>query len=344
MSKTPPATKPVPTFNDGDVVLAKVKGFSPWPSVIMDAENVPPSIKKEKPKGAGYYCVMFMPTGDFGWTTGKDISLLTEDKITKWLENGKKGQLYKGYELAKSPESWLVERKKQLIAQAEAEANAEEDELQAEDAEKSSKKRKGAAEPKASRKKKADKEEDSSSKKKRATKKRKADEESEDEKPSKKKAKKEEEEDETFAALANDPEAIKIKDWRHQLQRAFLRDNAKPEASSLPEYDETFNIIENYQGLTIQYLQYSKIGKVMKKISQLEPSHIPDDDGQFRFRERAAKLVTQWHQILNSNAKPTEEATVNGAADKSEDAPADPEPTAPAAEKEGGDTVMATDA
>jgi hypothetical protein len=33
-----------------------------------------------------------------------------------------------------------------------------------------------------------------------------------------------------FIALAGDPEAGKIKEWRHQLQRAFLRDQVKPEA------------------------------------------------------------------------------------------------------------------
>lgn len=71
-------------------------------------------------------------------------------------------------------------------------------------------------------------------------------------------------------------------------------------------------------------VQYSKIGKVMKKISQLEDAHIPDNDGQFHFRERAGKLVTQWHAILNS--KPDEKdgaATVNGTAEKTDDAPAE---------------------
>ena len=82
----------------------------------------------------------------------------------------------------------------------------------------------------------------------------------------------------------------------------------------------------------------------MKKISQLEPSHIPDNDGQFQFRERAGKLVTQWHQILNSSTKAAEEATVNGTTDKNEDAPADPEPAVPAATMVDGDISMATEA
>jgi hypothetical protein len=106
----------------------------------------------------------------------------------------------------------------------------------------------------------------------------------------------------------------------------------------LAEYDETFQVIEHYQGLTIQYLsvspptdcntlfnivlQYSKIGKVMKKISQLPETHIPDGDGQFKFRERAAKLVNDWHQILNAKANEGETTeAVNGTAEKTDAAP-----------------------
>lgn len=70
--------------------------------------------------------------------------------------------------------------------------------------------------------------------------------------------------------------------------------------------------------------QYSKIGKVMKKISQLDETHIPDNDGQFQFRERAGKLVTQWHAILNAKPGDAEASpAVNGTAEKAEDAAAD---------------------
>ena len=109
----------------------------------------------------------------------------------------------------------------------------------------------------------------------------------------------------------------------------------------MPEYDETFQVIEHYDGLTIQYLsvsilnfctslidvvmQYSKIGKVMKKISQLPETHIPDGDGQFKFRERAAKLVSDWHQILNAKANEGETAeAVNGTAEMTDAAPSAP--------------------
>lgn len=61
----------------------------------------------------------------------------------------------------------------------------------------------------------------------------------------------------------------------------------------------------------------------MKKISQLSESHIPDNDGQFKFRERAAKLVADWHQILNAKAGEGEAAdAINGTAEKADSAPA----------------------
>lgn len=87
--------------------------------------------------------------------------------------------------------------------------------------------------------------------------------------------------------------------------------------------------------------QYSKIGKVMKKISQLPDEHIPDKDGQFRFRERAGKLVTQWHSILNAKPGESDNASpaVNGTTEKTEE-PAPPPADATAA----GDAAVTTEA
>ncbi|KAG8793635.1 hypothetical protein FRB91_006031 [Serendipita sp. 411] len=347
MSKSPPAEpKPTVTHKHGDVVLAKVKGYSAWPAVVIDPEDAPPSVKAEKPKGAGFCCVRFMPAGDFGWPTMKDVVALTQKQIETAMEKDKKksGKLYQGYTIAKDPQAWIAEQEKQRLAQIELEANAEEDQLDGEDdtTEKKTKKRRAAAEPKTTGRRKGG----DDSKKKRAVKKRKADDEEEDDsKPSKKKAKKDEEEDPT---LLNDPEAVKIKDWRHVLQRAFLRDNVKPEANSLPEYDEVFNTIESYQGMTIQYLSYSKIGKVMKKISQLDDSHIPESDGQFKFRERAGKLVTQWHAILSASGKGADGgdgAATNGTGNAEDASPeAGAAPAEPEAGEGEGDVVMATDA
>jgi len=60
--------------------------------------------------------------------------------------------------------------------------------------------------------------------------------------------------------LAADPEAVKVKDWRHKLQRAFLVKGV-PDASEMDTYDDLFRSIENYTDMKLEYLQFSKIGK-----------------------------------------------------------------------------------
>lgn len=75
--------------------------------------------------------------------------------------------------------------------------------------------------------------------------------------------------------LSSDPECVKVKDWRHKLQRAFLG-KAPPTADvsgasgyggfpadkqEMPTYDTLFKTIEDYKNITIDALTYSKIGK-----------------------------------------------------------------------------------
>jgi len=69
--------------------------------------------------------------------------------------------------------------------------------------------------------------------------------------------------------------------------------------------------------MTIEQLQHSKIGKVMRHIAALEDGKIPGDD-EYNFRIRAKNLVDKWHQILNA-IKPTTgspPAQANGKTDK----------------------------
>jgi TFIIS helical bundle-like domain len=68
----------------------------------------------------------------------------------------------------------------------------------------------------------------------------------------------------------------------------------------MPSWDELFTTVETYDNMTIQYLQFSKIGKVMRHIQSQGDGKIPRDD-EFKFKDRAKALVEKWHQILNSN-------------------------------------------
>ncbi|KAG8684764.1 hypothetical protein FRC09_015160, partial [Ceratobasidium sp. 395] len=142
------------------------------------------------------------------------------------------------------------------------------------------------------------------------------------------------------AAMASDPEAAKVKEWRHKLQRAFLTKTA-PAAEEMAGLDTVFTTVENYDKMTVEYLSYSKIGKVMRKIIQL--TNIPSDE-QYHFRQRAQALVTKWQQLIttsegdnNSNNNGTKAAPTSAKAKSGsvkpkskstkgdEDAPAEPE-------------------
>ena len=84
-------------------------------------------------------------------------------------------------------------------------------------------------------------------------------------------------------------------------------------------YDELFSTVEAYDKINIQYLQFSKIGKVMRHITVLTDDKVPRDD-EFKFRERAKALVDQWHQVLNANKSNGTDASANGRTSKEDDA------------------------
>ncbi|EDR00187.1 uncharacterized protein LACBIDRAFT_334433 [Laccaria bicolor S238N-H82] len=54
------------TYNINNMVLGKVRGFPPWPGMVVDPDNVHPTVALECPsnKKATFYCVRFFPLGD----------------------------------------------------------------------------------------------------------------------------------------------------------------------------------------------------------------------------------------------------------------------------------------
>ena len=199
-------------------------------------------------------------------------------------------RLLDAYKTARNPEQWIAEQDAAAARAQLEEANAEVDQLDDDDGGKKGSKKRRRDDTGKGRKRKSkadddDDDDDEPKKKKRfAPRKKVAD--ADDKKRKAKKDVKEDEEDceltldrvpsidwnadDASAAMANDPEAVKIKEWRHKLQRAFLRDGHPIEeavrrlyfygckiqrlSQSLPEYDETFKVIENYEGLTVEYL------------------------------------------------------------------------------------------
>lgn len=367
-AKTPKETK----YDFRDVVLAKVRGYPPWPGMVVDPENVTSEVAKERPanKKSHFYCVRFFPKGEHAWLVSKDISRLQQHEIEAYINEPykKSGDLLTGYRIALDPTKWEEELENKRVEAAEAEENAEVDQLEAEssvadadaDADEDDKpikpkkrKRDSEAAPskvkgkpkskKASAEPAGKKKPAAGAKGKKNGAKSKAMVESEDEggvageaeededagpskqtsPPPAKKAKKDKEDD----PLAADPEAVKVREWRHRLQKTFLTDGKDPKPEDMPACDELFTTIEQYEKMNIHYLSFSKIGKVMRHIYMQTPEKIPRDD-DFHFRDRANVLVEKWHALMNANKDSVENGTakVNGAVIK--DAPSSEEPKA----------------
>ncbi|KAK2464792.1 hypothetical protein APHAL10511_003210 [Amanita phalloides] len=328
--KSAKAPKEVSSYETRDVVLGKVRGYPPWPGMVVDPESVPPTVLKERPasKKATFYCVRFFPTGDYAWLVAKDISKLQPHEIESYINEPykKSGDLLQGYRIALEPTKWEQEIAAASQVAVEEEANAEIDELDSERdddemGKAKTKKRKRVSDV-------ASKAKKGVTKSRRNGAKSKAMVESEDEgeaggtegedarakkasPPPAKKAKRDKEEEMEESNLSGDPEALRVRDWRHKLQKSFLSTKGTPKDEEMPILDNLFTTVENYERINIQYLSFSKIGKVMRHIAVLPEDKVPRD-GEYKFRERAKALVDKWHQILNANKSNGGESGSNG--------------------------------
>ncbi|EIW83102.1 hypothetical protein CONPUDRAFT_89090 [Coniophora puteana RWD-64-598 SS2] len=326
------------SYAERDIVLAKVRGFPPWPGMVVNPDKVPPAVAKERPTGkkTPFFCVRFFPVGDYAWLVAKDISMLKRHEIEAWISDPPKrsGDLLNGYRIALNPEKWEEEKSNAEMAAAEQEGNAEVDQLDSEeeddDAPKKVKKRKRDSEAASSVKSTKVKPRKSAGSVKGKKSKSKDMVESEDDgendaaeeedappskkkaaPPPSKKAKKDKDGDEVDPALEKDPEARKVREWRHKLQKALLS-KSPPSNDDMIALDQLFTTVEAYEHENIiQYLSFSKIGKVMRHIFALPPEKVPRDD-EFKFRQRAKALVDKWHAILGGD-KANENGTKSGA-------------------------------
>jgi len=308
------------TYDFRDIVLAKVRGYPPWPGMVVDPQNVSKEVLRERPqnKKSSFYCVRFFPKGDHAWLVSKDISRLKPHEIEAFINEPSKrsGELLDGYKVALDPAKWEEEQELKRARAEEEEANAEVDQLDgetdgldadgdadADEAPSRSKKRKRESEtkPKVRSKASAKKDKDADSVKRKAAE---ADGDDDDDAgpskraaspPAAKKAKKDDD------PLASDPEAVRVRDWRHKLQKTFLNDKGTgPKPDEMPACNDLFTAIEQYDKMNIHYLSYSKIGKVMRHIHMQPSDKVPRDD-EFHFRSRAKALVDKWHVILTAN-------------------------------------------
>ncbi|KIK57909.1 hypothetical protein GYMLUDRAFT_75195 [Collybiopsis luxurians FD-317 M1] len=328
MSKKGPKSSKaeVQSYEIGDTVLGKIRGYPPWPGRIVDPENLPEHVTKERPvnRKTLSYCIQFFPAGDYSWIPAKDISRLKPHEVETYISDpGKRnGELLEGYKIARDPGQWIRDLEDAAAIDAEAEAD-EEDQLEDEGEIRPGGKKKKA--PAASTTKKRKRESEPGTKPNKASastskgkgskpRKSKAAVESEDDEagepakeeaaPATKKAKtaasaKDEPADDD--ELAKDPEATKVREWRHRLQKIFLSSKSvTPKPEEMPDMDALFTQIERYDKINIAYLSFSKIGKVMRHITALPDEKVPLDS-DYKFRDRARVLVEQWQQIINAS-------------------------------------------
>ncbi|KAJ7884371.1 hypothetical protein B0H14DRAFT_2700698 [Mycena olivaceomarginata] len=80
---------PTDIFHTRDVVLGKLRGFPPWPGIIVDPDSIPKAVAKDRPrnKSSNVYAVRFIPAGDYK----------------------KPGKLIEGYRKALDPVAWEKE-------------------------------------------------------------------------------------------------------------------------------------------------------------------------------------------------------------------------------------------
>ncbi|KXN84366.1 hypothetical protein AN958_12690 [Leucoagaricus sp. SymC.cos] len=99
-----------------------------------------------------------------------------------------------------------------------------------------------------------------------------------------------------------DPEALKVRDWQHELQRKLLDPKRELREEDVPDIDIIFRAIEEYEGITVEKLQYSKLAEVLRHISTLPDDKVPGND-KFMFKQRAKVLVESWKELVVDAAK-----------------------------------------
>ncbi|KAK0438280.1 hypothetical protein EV421DRAFT_1906816 [Armillaria borealis] len=66
--------------------------------------------------------------------------------------------------------------------------------------------------------------------------------------------------------VVNDPETLKVHEWRYRLQKMFLSNRGNPKEERMPEMDKLFHTVEAYQSVTIHYLMGSSLGATVNSV------------------------------------------------------------------------------
>ncbi|KAK9330875.1 hypothetical protein V1520DRAFT_369183 [Lipomyces starkeyi] len=337
--KSPSKSVSTPTkasYLPGAVVLAKLKGFPPWPAMVLADAFLPPHILKLKPKAftgtpgsarikrkgssveeedaslPSIFPVRFFNDDNYMWASRSDLKPLSSEQAQKYVDavsdkpSKKDKSLVSAYKVAIDPPTLEKFAHGNSVHASEEEEEEDVEMEEAEDegsvTEKKSKKRKIAkgGDEDAEAHTPATKRKKRESKANGSAKKANGDAAKEKKTPKKTPSSGKK----TSAASLRESLEERTKQVlyvRHKLQKAFLTRDKPPAEEEMDTMDKFFTKLENFQGLEISIIRNTKINKVLKGIHKL--TEIPLDE-KFKFRERSKKMLELWNHMFEGISSP----------------------------------------
>ncbi|PLW05144.1 hypothetical protein PCANC_27651 [Puccinia coronata f. sp. avenae] len=285
------------TYSLGDIVLvSSVNGRPAWPARVVNPDASPVHLRDaHKMAQKHFYLVRFFKTADYAWMENKEMKMLKQPEIRAFLTRRihHNIDLKAAYQIALAPQGWEAELEATQMAINKEQQDSEIDELESVDDENDA-----SVKPTENRKRPSENETPAS--------------------PNKKcKSVAAQPVDATAPATSApaplmaaapavqnggekkagpmiplDGETV-VREWRHRLQRLFLGKTALTE-KMMPQIDHIFTDIEQYE-MQIEWLNSSKLPKVLQRVVELEESKVPLD-ARYNIRARAHALQEKWRQ------------------------------------------------
>ncbi|PLW42484.1 hypothetical protein PCASD_04655 [Puccinia coronata f. sp. avenae] len=248
------------TYSLGDIVLvSSVNGRPAWPARVVNPDASPVHLRDaHKMAQKHFYLVRFFKTADYAWMENKEMKMLKQPEIRAFLTRRihQNIDLKAAYHIALAPQGWEAELEATQMAINKEQQDSEIDELESVDDENDA-----SVKPTENRKRPSENETPASPNKKCKS-------------GGEKKA---------GPMIPLDGETV-VREWRHRLQRLFLGKTALTE-KMMPQIDHIFTDIEQYE-MQIEWLNSSKLPKVLQRVVELEESKVPLD-ARYNIRARA---------------------------------------------------------
>jgi len=304
-------------FKIGEIVWTKLRGHPWWPSRIEDEETIPQNVLQQKPRNGNSIPVMFFGSRDYAWVGNEAIKSF-EDHKKDFIKKKNSALFDKAVKQAMDPSILekeiareRAEYEEEEIEEEEEEQEEEEDddEIEEKPTKKSNKRSKKTTKNETSRKRR--KEETNKSKNTNKNNQKDNSTTNENSKELKKevvntKAEKTELNEATSEQSSDHNEAHKKKEHKHKRHGSpsnyiYLKTRAKIQKLLTADFNDK-HIRQKASDLlteadripmTVEILKDTKIGKVVKKFSQID---IKNDD--MDLIKRATSLLVKWKSVI----------------------------------------------